>query len=62
MTVQENFTKVIQFIKHHQDGEVAELLRYRGLNYNMIYGVSSQIMSKCAEEIGRNQELSNMLW
>ncbi len=62
MTTQENFTKVIQFIKHHQDGEVAELLRYRGLNYNMIYGVSSQIMSKCAEEIGRNQELADMLW
>ena len=62
MTAQENFSKVIQFIKHHQDGEVAESLRYRGLNYNMIYGVSSQIMSKCAGEIGRNQELANMLW
>lgn len=62
MTAQENFSKVIQFIKHHQDGEVAELLRYRGMEYNMIYGVSTQIMSKFAAEIGRNQELANMLW
>ncbi|MDR2962997.1 MAG: DNA alkylation repair protein [Bacteroidales bacterium] len=62
MTTQENFTKAIQFIKQHQDGEVAELLRFRGLNYNMIYGVSQQIMSKFAEKIGRNQELASMLW
>jgi 3-methyladenine DNA glycosylase AlkD len=62
MTVQEKFSKIIQFIKHHQDGEVAELLRYRGLNYNMIYGVSSQIMSNFVKEIGRNQELSTLLW
>jgi len=62
MTAQEQFTDALHFIKHHQDGEVAETLRYRGLKYNMIYGVSSSLLYTYAKKIGKNQDLSTMLW
>ncbi len=62
MTNQEIFTNALHFIKHHQDGEIAETLRHRGLKYNMIYGVSSSILSDYAKKQGKNQEVANMLW
>ena len=62
MTDQELFTNALHFIKHHQDGEIAETLRHRGLKYNMIYGVSSSILSDFAKKQGKNQEVANMLW
>ena len=62
MTTQETFSKALLYIKQHQDGEVAETLRYRGLEYNMIYGVSSSILFDFVKKEKKNQELSNMLW
>ena len=62
MNIQEEFSKAIQFIAHHQDGEIAETLKYRGLEYNMIYGVSSNILYGFAKTIEKNQELAMLLW
>jgi 3-methyladenine DNA glycosylase AlkD len=62
MNIQEEFSKALQFISHHQDGEIAETLRYRGLQYNMIYGVSSNILYGFTKNISKNQELANLLW
>lgn len=50
------------FIRHHQDGEIAEKLRNSGLNYNMTYGISSLLLANYAKEQGRNQQLANELW
>ncbi|HPY82034.1 MAG: DNA alkylation repair protein [Bacteroidales bacterium] len=60
--MQKQFSEAIAFIKHHQDGEVAEMLRYRGLQYNMIYGVSSSLLYDYAKKHPKNQELSRKLW
>jgi len=60
--VRDIFTQTLQFIKQHQDGETAELLRYRGLQYNMMYGVSSAILYSYAKKLEKNQELADMLW
>lgn len=62
MNVQEEFSNAIQFIAHHQDGEIAEMLTFRGLHYNMIYGVSSNILYGYAKTVEKNQELANALW
>ncbi len=62
MNVQEEFSKAIQFIAHHQDGEIAETLKFRGLHYNMIYGVSSNILYGYAKTVEKNQELALALW
>lgn len=45
------------FIRHHQDGEIAEKLRNSGLQYNMNYGVSSLLLSNYAKTHGRDQVL-----
>ena len=50
------------FIRHHQDGEIAEKIRNSGLGYNMNYGVSSLLLANHAQKIGRNQELAEALW
>ncbi len=50
------------FIRHHQDGEIAEKLRNNGLQYNMMYGVSSLLLSNYAKARTRNQELADLLW
>ena len=50
------------FIRHHQDGEIAEKLRNSGLQYNMNYGVSSLLLSNYAKTHGRDQELADLLW
>ena len=60
--MQKIFSEAISFIKHHQDGEVAEMLRYRGLQYNMIYGVSSSLLYSHAKKIGKNQDVARKLW
>lgn len=52
----------LNFIRHHQDGEIAEKIRNSGLQYNMNYGVSSLLLLNYAKGIGRNQELSDALW
>lgn len=52
----------LNFIRHHQDGEIAEKIRNSGLKYNMNYGVSSLLLSNYAKGIGRNQELADALW
>ena len=62
MNIKEEFSKALQFIAHHQDGEIAETLKFRGLQYNMIYGVSSNILFGFAKNIAKNQELANALW
>lgn len=55
-------SKALTFIRHHQDGEIAEKIRNSGLNYNMNYGVSSLLLSNYAKSVGRNQELADALW
>lgn len=50
------------FIRHHQDGEIAEKIRNSGLKYNMNYGVSSLLLANYAKTIGRNQALADQLW
>ena len=50
------------FIRHHQDGEIAEKIRNSGLGYNMNYGVSSMLLANYVKRIGRNQELADALW
>lgn len=62
MSVQEELSKALQFIAHHQDGEIAETLKYRGLQYNMIYGVSTNILFGYCKNLPKNQELANELW
>ncbi|MFO7868044.1 MAG: DNA alkylation repair protein [Bacteroidales bacterium] len=60
--IQDLYTRSLSFIRHHRDGETADMMRERGLNYNMIYGVSSAILYRYATKIGKNQELAKMLW
>lgn len=60
--MQETFSEAIHFITHHQDGEVADMLTCRGLQYNMIYGVSSAILYEFAKRTGKNQEVARKLW
>lgn len=55
-------SQAVSFIAHHQDGEIAETLRYRGLQYNMIYGVSSSLLYSYAKQAGKDQEVANKLW
>lgn len=50
------------FIRHHQDGEIAEKIRNSALGYNMNYGVSSMLLANYAKKTGRNQELAEALW
>lgn len=50
------------FIRHHQDGEIAEKIRESGLQYNMNYGVSSLLLANYAKARERNQELADQLW
>lgn len=57
-----DLSETLQFIRHHQDGEIAEKIRNSGLHYNMNYGVSSMLLSNFAKRKGRNQELANQLW
>jgi 3-methyladenine DNA glycosylase AlkD len=57
-----DLAKALTFIRHHQDGEIAEKIRNSGLNYNMNYGVSSLLLVNFANKIGRNQELAEQLW
>ncbi len=57
-----DLSETLQFIRHHQDGEIAEKIRNSGLHYNMNYGVSSMLLSNFAKEKGRNQDLANQLW
>lgn len=57
-----DLSETIQFIRHHQDGEIAEKIRNSGLHYNMNYGVSSMLLSNFAKGKGRNQELADLLW
>ena len=52
----------LNFIRHHQDGEIAEKIRNSGMEYNMNYGVSSLLLSNYAKSVGRNQELADALW
>lgn len=54
--------QALQFIRHHQDGEIAEKIRNSGIQYNMTYGVSSMLLLNFAKSIGRNQELADQLW
>ncbi|MCQ2959231.1 MAG: DNA alkylation repair protein [Bacteroidales bacterium] len=54
--------QALLFIRHHQDGEIAEKMRNGGLQYNMIYGVSSLLLLNYAKSVGRNQELADLLW
>lgn len=53
---------VLIFIRHHQDGEIAEKLRNSGLQYNMTYGVSSLLLANFVKKNGRNQQLADELW
>ncbi len=55
-------SSTLNFIRHHQDGEIAEKLRNSGLKYNMIYGVSSLLLLNHAKSLGRNQDLADSLW
>ena len=57
-----DLSDTLQFIRHHQDGEIAEKIRNSGLRYNMNYGVSSMLLSNFAKAKGRNQELAEQLW
>ena len=45
------------FIRHHQDGEIAEKIRNSGLGYNMNYGVSSMLLANYAKKTGRNRQV-----
>lgn len=54
--------QALQFIRHHQDGEIAEKIRNSGIQYNMTYGVSSMLLQNFAKSMGRNQELADQLW
>lgn len=58
----EILSQALQYIQHHQDGEVAEALNYKGLVYNMNYGVSITLLTKFAKQHGTNQEVANLLW
>ena len=60
--MQKSFSEAIHFIKHHQDGEIAEMLVKRGLQYNMIYGVSSALLQSYAKKEGKNHALAMQLW
>lgn len=55
-------TEALIFIRHHQDGEIAEKIRESGLQYNMNYGVSSLLLANYAKARERNQELADQLW
>ena len=56
------YAQVLHFIKAQRNGETADLMNKRGLQYNMNYGLSLIHIRQYAKEIGHNHQVAKQLW
>ncbi len=61
-SIEEKARLIKQSFRLYMNGETAESLREKGLNYKICWGISLQHLQEIAAEYGKDSELAEELW